>query len=112
MIVKIPKTFVKNFNKDFSLYNINIEVLAKKLLETDYIFIKNPIFKFKWYIWWISIRWFLMISGDIIMPIYIIIKNSKEWENLILDKNMSKKINKLVDIYIEEISNWDFEIFK
>ena len=103
MIVKAPHSFIKWFQKDYRLYDISMADLASKLIQMPMIKIKYPIVKCKFYLKNIAMRWFCIVKNDTIIPLYMVIKNSRLWDNLILDKTMSKKLDNLMSVYTQEI---------
>ena len=110
-MIKLPHSFVRIFEKDFHSYNISIQDLVHKLAHTSMISIQHPIVKCKFYIKGISIRWFCVVKNDTIVPLFMVIKNSRLWDNLILDKTMSKKLDHLMWIYTQEISNGLYNMY-
>ena len=105
MIIYLPHSFIATFEKDFKNYHLTIDDFCKKLQETSCIHIKNPIYKFKFYIKWIAVRWFILKKDtDIVVPLCIFLKSSIEGNNLLLTPTMSQKIEWLLAIYEKDFT--------
>ncbi len=84
-----------------------------KLKETKLINLKNPYFKIKTYINWLSLRWiWIFTDSKTLIPILFVLKKDKKyWENLVLDKEILNKINNLFWKYSLDFEKWDFTEF-
>lgn len=110
MKIILSKQFITDFENDFRKYTINHRDLILKLKETKIINLKNPYVKIKTYINWISIRWIWIFNEEkTLVPLFFVLKKDKRyWENLILNKETLDKINNLFLKYSSDFEKWDF----
>ena len=110
MNVIITKSFLNNFRKDFRKYNFSLTDLVNGLIDTKKIKLKQPYNKVKLKLNWVDIRWIVLINlWRKILPIYLVLKKDKKyWENLIINKETVKVLEKTsVDIN-NDLLNWDY----
>jgi len=110
MKIILRKTFINDFDNEFKRYSINHIDLIKKLKETNLINLKNPYVKIKTYINWISIRWIWILNEEkTLVPVFFVLKKEKKiWENLVLDKSILLKINNLFAKYYDDFQQWKY----
>jgi len=111
MKIIITSSFKKQFFKDFKNHNIEIETFVNKLKILKPIFLKYPFYKTKFDICWVSFRGIVVIN-DLwnMLPLFFVLKKDKKlWENIILDKETLIKINILFQRYSHDLDNWDYE---
>lgn len=113
MKIIFTKSFKKDFLKEFKRYNVTISDLLIKLNKFKPIYLKNPFFKAKFDINWVSLRGIIVINDiKTIIPLYFVLKkDKKDWENIILDKSNLAKINNIFEKYSQELTLWEYEIF-
>jgi hypothetical protein len=100
MIIQVPHSFADIFHKEHKGYHFEMQELCNKLKEIDSIQIKHPIYKVKFYLNGIAMRWFIAKKSETtIVPLYFIQKSSREWQNLVLDQATAAKINSLLATY-------------
>lgn len=111
MKIIITKTFLKDFKEVFYDEKF-LKVFLKKLNETSLIFLTNELYKFKFYIRTISIRWVIFLNiNNYFIPILIVKKSDKNiWENLVLNKFIKEIIDNKLWKMSRDLSNWDYEI--
>lgn len=109
MKIILTKSFIQDFDKDFKNYNINHIDLILKLKSTKIINLTNPFIKFKITVKKISLRWVWIINdNNKIIPIFFVLKKDKKyWENLVLNKDILQKINNKFSIYSKDFDNWN-----
>jgi hypothetical protein len=116
MDILISNTFIKDFNKIIKLNDwLNSFLLELKKIEKNIIKLSNNLFKYKFYVWNLSIRWVLILEisdKNIHIPCLIFKKSDKNyWNNLIL----TKEIEKLIDIQsckiFKDIQIWSYWIY-
>lgn len=109
MKIILSKQFITDFENEFKKYSINHNDLVLKLKEINIIKLKNPFFKIKTNINWISLRWIWVLNDkESLIPIFLVTKNNKKfWENLILSKEVLEKVNNLFFKYSKDFENWD-----
>lgn len=110
MKIILSNQFIIDFENDFKKYWISYQWLVLKLKETKIINLKNPYFKIKIYINWISLRWIWIFNNkNTVVPLFFVLKKDKKfWDNLILNKVILNKINKLFERYWEDFNKWNF----
>lgn len=97
MKIIISHSFLSLFEKTFKYQHIKIDDFCRKLKETPLIHIKNPIFKYKFFIKSTAVRGFVARkNSDTLVPLYIVFKNTLEGHNLVLDSDMKTKLNHLL----------------
>lgn len=108
--VIMTHTFIKNFQKDFRKFWFLISDLAFELKKQDYIRLKHPIYKSKFKFNQIAIRWIIFFENEwkIIPTFFVLKKDKKGWNNLILDKETLEKINILFWKISIDIKNKNF----
>lgn len=113
MKIIITKTFLKDFKEVFYDEKF-LFVFLRKLKETKLIFLTDELYKFKFYIKTISVRWVLFVNIDnMFIPILLVKKSDKNiWENLILNKFIKEIIDTKLWKMWKDLQNWDYEIFK
>ena len=109
MKIILTKSFIKDFEKDFKNYNLTYQDLVFKLKTTKIINLVNPFIKFKITIKWISLRWIGIINdNNKTIPIFFVLKKDKKyWENLVLNKEILQKINNKFTVYSKDFDSWD-----
>lgn len=110
MKIILSKKFIIDFENDFKKYWINHQELVLKLKETKIINLKNPYFKIKTYINWISLRWIGVFNDkNTLVPLFFVLKKDKRfWDNLTLNKEIFEKINNLFLRYWSDFDKWEF----
>ena len=113
MKIIITKTFLKDFKEVFYDEKF-LNIFLKKVNETKLIFLTDELYKFKFYIKTISIRWIIFINIDnIFIPILLVKKSDKNiWENLILNKSIKQIIDTKFWKMWKDLQNMDYEIFE
>lgn len=111
MIVQIPQTFENIFLKDFKQYHFSVEGLARKLKGISTIHIQEPIYKVKFFLNGIAMRWLVVKKGNVLVPLLVLLKDSKEWKNLVLDKQMKKIVDNLLLVYQNDFLNKKFTTY-
>lgn len=108
MKIILSKQFITDFENNFKKYSINHRDLILKLKETKIINLKNPYVKIQTYVNWISIRWIWILNEEkILVPLFFVLKKDKRyWDNLILDKETLEKINNLFLKYSSDFEKW------
>ena len=106
----ITEHFEKKEYKFITKY-FSLEDFCKKLKETKLIYLKNPYFKLKFYIWWVSFRWVILITKSWnLVPLMISLKKEKDWKNIIWDtyKNeiLEKQQKALEDIELNKFKTY------
>ena len=109
MSIIITQTFKKDFIKIFHSFWL-IETFSIKLQNTEFYKLKIPYQKFKFYIWWISVRWIVIISHqDNIIPIFIVKKSDKKhWMNLWISNETRAVLSVKYDKMLYDIKNWNY----
>lgn len=109
MKIILAKSFIQDFEKDFKNYNLSYEDLVSKIKSTKIINLVNPFIKFKITIKWVNLRWIGIINdNNKIIPIFFVLKKDKKyWENLILNKEVLQKINNKFAVYSHDFDSWD-----
>lgn len=75
MKIILSKKFIENFETEFKKYWINHQDLVIKLKETKIINLKDPYFKIKTYINWISLRWIWIFNNEkTLVPLFFVLK--------------------------------------
>ncbi len=83
MKIILSKKFIKDFENEFKKYWIKYEDLVIKLKETKVINLKNPYFKIKTYINWISLRWIWIFNDkNTLIPLFFVLKKIKNTEKI------------------------------
>jgi hypothetical protein len=86
----------------------------KKLKETNFIFLENRLYKFKFYIKTVSVRWIIFLNvNDFYIPILLTKKSDKNiWENLILNKHIKEILDTKLNKMAKDLISNDYEIFE
>ncbi len=103
------KKYFNTFEKYFSLENF-VKNLADK--KHNFISLHYPYFKIKQKINTVSVRWIVfIIENELIVPIILFLKKDKKyWKNLSWINNKDLILEEYKKA-LEDIKNWDFEIF-
>lgn len=110
MKVIITNHFEKKEYKFISKY-FTLGIFCNKLKRLNLITLKDPYFKLKFYLWWVSFRWvILMTKSWNFVPLMISLKKEKDWENIIWDIYKKEILNKQ-ERALEDIRNWDYTEF-
>ena len=110
MKIIITQTFEKWFFKEFKKYNFTLLNFINTLKKTKQICLKEPYFKIKINLDWVSLRW-IFIKNDIwnIIPLFLILKKNKNiWSNLVLNKKVLEKIDILFEKMIKDFKKGNF----
>ena len=94
MKIVITENFENNeyvyLNKYFPL-----DDFVQKLKTLNIIFLKDPYFKIKFNLRWVAFRWVILVTRWWNrIPLFLELKKSKEWENIIWNKFREKIILK------------------
>ena len=110
MNVIMTHTFIKNFKKDFRKYWFLISDLALELKNQKYLKLKHPIYKSKFKFNKIAVRWIIYFENEwSVIPIFFVLKKDKKnGNNLVLDKETLEKINILLWKMKEDIENKNY----
>ncbi len=109
MKIILSKNFIQDFEKDFKNYNLTYQDLVLRLKSTKIINLVNPFIKFKITIKWVSLRWIWIVNdNNKIIPIFFVLKKDKKyWENLVLNKEILQKVNNKFVVYSKDFDRWD-----
>lgn len=113
MKIIITKTFLKDFKEVFYDEKF-LWIFFRKLKEKKLIFLTDKLYKFKFYIKTISVRWVIFINvNNVFIPILLVKKSDKNiWENLILNKSIKEIIDtKLLKMW-KDLKSWDYQVFE
>lgn len=110
MKIVITNNFEKREYKFISKY-FTLEDFCNKIKKLNLITLKDPYFKLKFYFWWVSFRWVILVTKSWnFVPLIISLKKDKDWENIIWDI-YKKEILEKQERALEDIKNWDFREF-
>lgn len=110
MKIIITENFEKKEYKFLSKYFL-IEEFCTKIRQIKFISLKDPFFKLKFYLWWVSFRWVILITKSWnLVPLMISLKKEKDWENIIWEL-YKKEILEKQQIALENIENNSFKVF-
>lgn len=112
MKIIITVSFKSDFKEIFSNYRF-LDIFIKKLKETRLISLNTDLYKFKFYIKMMSVRWIIFLNiNNTYIPILITKKSDKNiWENLILNKNIKAILDTKFKKMKEDIQNKDYDIY-
>ncbi len=112
MKIVITNTFKKDFLKIF-LHEKMINIFINKLKESNLIYLNSNIFKFKFHIRTLSVRWILLVNiNDKYIPILIVKKSDKQfWQNLVFDKKLENKLLTIIPKIENDILENNFTTF-
>lgn len=113
MKVILTKTFINDFEKQFKKYWINHNNLVLKLKQTKVINLQNPYFKIKTQINWVDLRWLWIFNAEkSLIPLFFVLKKDKKyWENLILNKEILEKVNNIFSKFSLDFEKWTISYF-
>lgn len=112
MKIIITASFKKDFKDVFSNQRF-LDIFIKKLKETKFIWLGMNLYKFKFYIKMLSVRWIIFLNiNDSYIPILITKKSDKNiWENLVLNENIKNILDTKFKKMKEDVQNKDYDIY-
>ena len=112
MNIIITKTFLKDFNKLIKQEK-SLELFIEKIKKYKLINLENNYKKYNINLFWIAIRWIILIKIEKYqIPILIFKKsNKKYWMNLYLDTKIEKLLENQYLKIKEDIENNNFKIY-
>jgi len=110
MNIVLTNTFILEFKKKFRKNNFSINKFVNKLKKEKILKLQYPFFKVKLNMNNIAVRWivFLNINNKVIPVFFVLKKDKKYWENLLLDKNVKSKINLLMEKFQKDFKDKNF----
>lgn len=94
MKIIITDYFEKKEYKFLSKY-FSLNDFCTKLKKTQLIYLKEPYFKLKFYLWWIAFRWVILVTKSWnLVPLMISLKKDRDWENIFWEIYKNETINK------------------
>ena len=112
MNIIITGTFLKDFNKIVKQEK-HLTLFVNKIKNNNLINLDNNYKKYKINLFWIAIRWIILINiNKYQIPILIFKKSDKKyWMNLTLDKNITKILEIQYLKIKKDIENNNFIIY-